>query len=302
MISLVIKFLTIEFIIIALSTFKLKKEKNKSLFKTINACYANILNSSGACVKKLMVIAGILINIQIFLIAFQKCCIEGGREVTGINILMTIVIWGLILLVMYFIVGGVLAVFLKTINILGHIKDQKIFLKMTISFLLLVLFTFFCMASENEMRENLPYLLLGLITCYVLNIQILLKVIQNPFCLIGNKKQYRSEDKVLITFTSILILLMFVVNMYLLVLWTYYSHDGAYCCSMAGGEITKWKLLYYTIISFTTIGYGDIYPAIFESQIVAILIAITSVLCLIVYVSSVISAKNEILNDHANDG
>ena len=58
----------------------------------------------------------------------------------------------------------------------------------------------------------------------------------------------------------------------------------------------------YTMISFTTIGYGDISPAIFESQIVAIIIAITSVLCLIVFVSSVLSEKNEILNDNAYVG
>lgn len=74
-----------------------------------------------------------------------------------------------------------------------------------------------------------------------------------------------------------------------------FSFDGAYNCS--SGSISKWNLLYYTIISFTTIGYGDICPTTVESQAVAILISITSVICLIIFVSSLLSAKNDILGN-----
>ncbi len=302
MISLLIKFLTLVLIVIALSTFRRKKDVIKILFKAVNAGYAYILNSMGTYIKKLMKLAVFLIIVQFFLIAFQKCCFEEGRGITGKSLLMTIVIWILISVSMYFFIGSILALYVKTVGIIGNIKNSNISAKMLISFLLLTLFVFFSVVSENELKQNLFFLLFGTIICYILNVQILLKVVQNPFCLVGDKNQHRSEDKVLIIFTASLILLMFVVNMYLLVLWIYYSYDGAYCCSIGDGVITKWMLLYYTMISFTTIGYGDISPAIFESQIVAIIIAITSVLCLIVFVSSVLSEKNEILNDNAYVG
>jgi voltage-gated potassium channel len=165
------------------------------------------------------------------------------------------------------------------------------------SFLLLTLLSFFSFIAENELRENLVYLFAGLVTCYILNMQIMLKIVRNPFCIVEDKNKQRSENRVLIIYSSILIVIMIIVNLYLLVLWTYFSYDNAYTCSSVEG-ITKWQLLYYTVITFTTVGYGDISPAIFESQAVAILICITSVMCLIIFVSSVLSAKDAIFGDN----
>lgn len=224
-----------------------------------------------------------------FLIAFKKCCLEDGRSLTVKSILMTILIGIFISGAMYFITGCILAIFNKTIALIEDIKDNQISTKMLVSFLLLILYIFFSMASENELKENLEIMLLVLGICYVLNIQILAKIVRNPFCLFGGK-QNKSEDKAVVVFTVILILLMFVVNLYLLVLWVFYSYEGAYFCSIEDGVVTKWKLFYYTIISFTTIGYGDISPAIFESQAAAIVISITSVLCLIIFICMVSSS------------
>ncbi len=300
MTSLLFKIITLEFILIALGTMENKFKKIKSIFKQMNSNYLYILNSWGRLMKSLMIMGYVLMELQFFVSAFQKCCLDEGRGITVKNVVMSFGIWFLISFILYIGFGILLTIFSKTVYIIGNVKDAKISTKMMMSFLLLIMFLFFVFGYENEIKENLKFLFGGLVTCYVLNIQILLKIIQNPFCLVEDKKQIKNENRVLIVFSSVFIVLLVIVNMYLLVLWTYFSFDDAYICTTGNGPVTKWKLLYYTIISFTTIGYGDISPAIFESQVVAILIAITSVVCLIIFVSSILSEKKEIFNVNQN--
>ena len=233
--------------------------------------------------------------IVFYIISFEHCCLMDDKKISTINVVISVFVWIITSLIMYLGFGCVLAIFSKTIELIGNVKDSKIGIKMMCSFILLSFLTIFSFISENDIRKNLPFLLMGLISCYILNIQILLKVVKNPFCIVEDKNMQESKNRVLIIFNSILIIIMVIINMYLFVLWTYFSYEEAYACSV--GSVTKWKLLYYTIISFTTVGYGDICPTSFESQAVAILISITSVLCLIIFVSSLLSVKDDIFNN-----
>lgn len=52
-------------------------------------------------------------------------------------------------------------------------------------------------------------------------------------------------------------------------------------------------LFYYTIITFTTIGYGDICPVSPIAKFLSIIISCTSVLCLTIFISSVLSYKEK---------
>lgn len=47
------------------------------------------------------------------------------------------------------------------------------------------------------------------------------------------------------------------------------------------------------MITFTTVGYGDIVPLTVEAKIIAIIISVTSVICLTVFLSSVLSIKED---------
>lgn len=296
MVSFTIKILTILFIIISVCTFEKKKSIIVKVFKLINNAYYDLVNQQGLILKVLLIFLGIMLLIFFYLISFEKICLIDVKSVSIRNFLISVLIWIVISLIMYYGFGCVLVIFSKTIELIGNVKDNKIGIKMMCSFLLLSLLTFFSFIAENEMRDNSIFLFVGLVSCYILNIEILLKVIKNPFCIVEEKRNQESKNKVLIVFTSILIILMIIVNMYLFVLWTYFSFGEAYKCNE--GLITKWKLMYYTIISFTTVGYGDIYPATFESQAVAILISITSVICLIIFVSSLLSVKDDIFGNN----
>lgn len=299
MMSILIKIIICMFIFIAFCTIEKKGDRVNFFFKAIHNSYCGVLNSNGPVIKFLMIFAFILGVIEILLMTIQKYCLAEDRGITWQNILLAVIVWKFIILILYFMLGSALTIFSRVVDVIGEIKDNKISTKMMISFVLLSLLSFFSLMFEKEIKENSFFLLGGLGTCYFLNLRILFKIVQNPFCLMGNMEQNNNKNRVLIISGSILILVMLVINMYLFVLWTYYSYENAYSASV--GTITKWTLLYYTIVSFTTIGYGDIVPAIFESQAVAMLIAATSVICLVIFVSSILSEKKDILTSNQDN-
>ena len=51
--------------------------------------------------------------------------------------------------------------------------------------------------------------------------------------------------------------------------------------------------MYYTIITFSTIGYGDIYPISPVAKFMSMVISLTSFICLTIFVSSILSYKND---------
>lgn len=51
------------------------------------------------------------------------------------------------------------------------------------------------------------------------------------------------------------------------------------------------RLFYYVVISFTTIGYGDVTPLTDKAILVSILIAITSVIFLVIFINNIMQEK-----------
>lgn len=74
-----------------------------------------------------------------------------------------------------------------------------------------------------------------------------------------------------------------------------YIYKGSYYSAITGYQLKTFDLFYYTIISFTTIGYGDIVPNGFGSQLMAVIIACTSVLCLVIFIGSALSVKDKLV-------
>ena len=84
------------------------------------------------------------------------------------------------------------------------------------------------------------------------------------------------------------------LNLYLCVVMIANLYEEAYVFVGVARELTYFDLLYYTVISFTTIGYGEIVPQRIESKVMAIVIAYTSVMCLVIFVSSILALKDKL--------
>ena len=52
-------------------------------------------------------------------------------------------------------------------------------------------------------------------------------------------------------------------------------------------------LFYYTIVTFTTIGFGDIIPLTISAKVMVIIISITSIICISVFLGSIYSFKDK---------
>lgn len=89
---------------------------------------------------------------------------------------------------------------------------------------------------------------------------------------------------------------LIIIKLFLCVLMISNVYKDPYYSTIlsSSSNISNFDLFYYTVIAFTTIGYGDIVPNSIPSKIIAIIIAFTSVFCLILFVSSMLSIKDRI--------
>ncbi len=81
---------------------------------------------------------------------------------------------------------------------------------------------------------------------------------------------------------------MMILNLFLAVCFINSADINSYT-----GNPNNFDLFYYTIITFTTIGYGDIVPVTVLAKIMSIIISTTSVVCITIFLSSVLSFNSE---------
>lgn len=283
-------FLTWMIILIASSFFPFKNKMKffKAVFELIKSTYSSLFKENSKCISCMIIIGGICTIALLWIVSYERYYLMEGKQ----NIMKALIIWGLFVLLIYFALTILLITVRKTFEIIGEIADNTLSIHLTMSLLMTGILLCFSCLVEEEIKKNLCIMIVELIICYFLNLHVLFKIIRNPFCCISKKGKLSNKNRSVVIFTWIMIVMLIILNLYLIVLWTYFKYDGAY--SLKSTLTAKWDLLYYTIISFTTIGYGDITPNIVISQFVSIIISITSVICLIIFISSVLSVKNEL--------
>ena len=73
MISVLIKILTVVFVLISIGTIEKKKSIIKKIFKSINESYHELVNQQGSIMGFLLKSCGILLLVSFYLISFEKC-------------------------------------------------------------------------------------------------------------------------------------------------------------------------------------------------------------------------------------
>lgn len=164
---------------------------------------------------------------------------------------------------------------------------------------LLILILYLVLMACDEKIFSHPNLIhyFGAITSYYCHIYILIHISQEPLTVfddgrISTDKEQRSILKTMLFITVVMI--FFIVGcLFLGVFLVNATFPGAYRYVITDHPITILDLFYYTVISFTTIGYGEIVPVRPESKVMAVIIAFTSVLCLGILVSSIMELKGK---------
>lgn len=190
-------------------------------------------------------------------------------------------------ILVHYSIGYVLLISSKIHKFIYKVDDKNLKVDFILSYFITSTFLTVLVLFPSEFQSNAIFGLIGVVISYYLNFKVLLTLMINPH---NVKSKTDSENKFArVMIAAILILVMIVLNLYLAVCFTNGLGNGAY--SNASGNF---DLFYYTIITFTTIGYGDIVPITMLAKILAIVISITSVICLTVFLSSVLSNKDKI--------
>ena len=139
--------------------------------------------------------------------------------------------------------------------------------------------------SSNLLIHNIAFYLsfINLILCYLLLANTLKFILQNILAytnIFNHSNLWKVALLIIFYFLSTLTLFCYIGSIY---------YVNAY--SINNPNI--FDLFYYVVITFGTIGYGDIYPTCYYTKAIAILIVFTSISCISIMLSSFLSVSHE---------
>lgn len=194
------------------------------------------------------------------------------------------------IIIVHYAIGYILALSLKIQNFIHNVEHKNLKVDFILSYFLISSYLTVALIFPKEFTNQVYIGLIGMIVCYYLNVKTLITLIANPSNIKSIKKEDNGYSRIIIA--SILILIMLIINLYLIVCLVNGLEQGAFL-----NANNKFDLFYYTVITFTTIGYGDIIPVTVLAKITSMLISVTSVVCLSVFLSSMLSYKDELSKD-----
>ncbi|MGL5648585.1 MAG: ion channel [Clostridium sp.] len=265
--------------------------KIANVVKSINIIYYKIF-TSGKIVKNLIV--GVLILVAEF---FTFMSITSGvcsnLEFRGNGILelilKIIITVGSCILIFYAI--GYVLLFSERINSFIRSSENKDFrIDFLLSYFLISIYMSVLIMFPKEFEKIGYIVLLGMGISYILNMKLIFSILINPRTIKKKGEEELAFSRVMIV--SVLILGMIILSLYLSVCAV--STIGGTGFSNTNGNFS---LFYYTIITFTTVGYGDIVPLTELARILSIIISITSVICITIFLSSILSYREKLKSE-----
>ena len=233
----------------------------------------------------------LFITSQIFIVfAIVRRLFEELYKYVSDNYILAVKIstYIIILILIYFIVGYVLYSTKRIYKFLYKIEDKNTKTDLLISYFIISFYMTILILFPEKFSEIYKIGLVGVGISYILNLKVLLRVIRSPELI---EVKFESNSKTKITDISIvagILLMMVVLSLYLGVCFINSSGTNVYT-----NNPTYYDLFYYTIITFSTIGYGDICPVSPVAKFISMMISLTSFICLTIFVSSLLSYKSE---------
>lgn len=191
------------------------------------------------------------------------------------------------IVVIHFSIGYVLLITTKINKFFHKVEDNNTKTNLILSYF--IISTYFAVLVMFPQQFGKDYLigLMGIATSYLLNLKVLINLIKDPANIKSKNNDEESFTKIITA--SILIVVMILLNLFLGVCIINGNNPGAF-----SSNPSSFDLFYYTIITFTTIGYGDITPLSISAKVIAMVISVTSVICITIFLSTVLSYRDKV--------
>ncbi len=206
----------------------------------------------------------------------------------------TVIIVGVI--IVHYLMGYILLLSSNLHRYMSMGVDKSIKGDFLLTYFIISSYVMILIVFPNELNKYTLSGALGITISYFLNMKLLLKIMRNPRYIKFDRKDRGGFFQVFIAAMSggffqvfiaaMSIVTMIVINLFLGVSLTNIIDKGAF-----SSNPNNFDLFYYTIVTFTTIGFGDISPVSNLAKFMAIVISITSIICLTIFLGSIFSLR-----------
>jgi len=249
------------------------------VLKKINSNYKDLLKEKDVLIKIIQVLM-IVISEGFSIISIYKIMSKYLDNNIYI-IIYTIIFSGVI----YYLTGYILLI---SSNIyLSKLKNENMTLRadFLLSYFLITAYTTGILLFPKSLKQYFISEVIGVTISYLLNLKILFKIMKNPYSTKFDDIEASSFIRILIA--SIIVVAMILMDLFLGVC-IINAFDGIAFSNTRGFL----DLFYYTIVTFTTIGFGDIIPVTLAAKVMVIIISITSIICITIFLGSIYSFKD----------
>ena len=270
------------------------------IFQSVHTAYHNLLQ----CTSKLGVLliklclAIIVLLVLVFSYERSSSLMNASQPQPYQSIILLSCLFTIIIITLYFAFGIPFLIFSKIENLIPTIHKRRLSFRFLISAFILLVYAFFLWYIPDAMKECGRAVMAGLLISYFIHMSMLVNISMEPLtCTCCKCRTDTVEEKYplkIVLAGALILILLIVINLYLGVIMINNIHEQSYIFTCIDQEVTYYDLFYYTVISFTTIGYGEIVPCRIESKWMAIVIACTSVMCLVIFVSSILALKEKL--------
>lgn len=192
----------------------------------------------------------------------------------------------IVYIIFHYLIGYILLISSRIHEFMNRSIEDSIEGYFLLSYFITSIYSFFLIIFPKSIKMFFIPGILGIIICYIINLKILFKIMKNPKNIKFTKADSSSLSKLMVA--ALVIVSMIIINLYLGVCLI-----KAYDINAFSNNPSNFDLLYFTITTFTTIGFGDIVPLNFYAKLMTILIAFSSVVVITIFLGSIFSYKKE---------
>lgn len=277
------------FVLILTSTEEKKSNKMTVLtsIKSINKAYLQLFTEESFIIRitqcTMITLSEIFTLISLSVVIFKFLNLYTSI-IVSIYLKVAIVIGAFVLV--HYLMGYILIITANFHSLMSLGIEKSIKGYFLLSYFITTAYIAVLILFPEELGRYIFSGLIGIIICYYINFKLLIKIMRNPRYVKIDYSDRTSFSRVFIV--AITIVFMIIINLYLAVCLI-----KAYDPLSFSASPSYFDLLYYTIVTFTTIGFGDICPLSVSAKFISILISISSIVCLTIFLGSVFSFRGK---------